>query len=352
MLNCDILVVGAGPAGSSAAMEASKEGADVLLIEKNKFIGKPVRCAGYIPKLLLNEAGIHQESVAQEIHGMLTYLPNGDIIKTRSPGYILNRDIFDNYLAMIAEEAGVTVRTNTSCISKKDDMVLIQEKGKNMKIQPRIIIGADGPKSTVGRWIDSINKEFLLGMQYTVALTNKLNHTEIYFDRDFFGGYGWLFPKEKLANVGVGVKINSDKKNNRSIMNCLFRFIKFLNDENKIRDKVFSFTSGLIPVGGPLVTVKDNIMLVGDAAGHTHSITGGGIPQAVLCGRIAGGIAAKAVNNENLETLKEYENQWKNIFDAELKRAKIKRKYMEKYWNNLDLIIKKCWTACREYYYE
>ena len=74
----DILVVGAGPAGSSVALEAAKNGADVLLVEKKKNVGVPVQCAEYIPKLLLNEINISQKSVVQDVYGLKTYLLNDE----------------------------------------------------------------------------------------------------------------------------------------------------------------------------------------------------------------------------------------------------------------------------------
>ena len=75
-----------------------------------------------------------------------------------------------------------------------------------MEVTADIVIGADGPRSTVGTWIDSINSEFVVGLQYEVPLSSPLEYTEIYFRREFFGGYGWLFPKGTLANVGIGIK--------------------------------------------------------------------------------------------------------------------------------------------------
>ncbi|MBE9592273.1 MAG: FAD-dependent oxidoreductase, partial [Proteobacteria bacterium] len=113
MLNYDVLIVGAGPAGSSAALEAAKNGADVLLIEKKKIIGQPVQCAEFIPKLLLNEIEISHDSIAQRIKGMRTYLPDGEIVESCSPGCMLNRSVFDNELAMKAADKGADVRIDT-----------------------------------------------------------------------------------------------------------------------------------------------------------------------------------------------------------------------------------------------
>jgi len=352
MLNYDILIVGAGPAGSSAALEAVKYGAKVLLIEKKKIIGEPIQCAEFIPKLILSKVEISRDSIVQEIKGMRTYLPNGECVESYLPGYMLNRSTFDKELAMKAADSRVEVSINTLCISKKKEKILINKNGKEIEVIAKVIIGADGPKSTVGKWINSVNRDFIIGMQYSVPLVSSLDFTEVYFDQDFFGGYGWLFPKGKSANVGVGIKYNPITKTDKSLSSILKKFVKALEENGKVKNSPFLTTSGLIPVGGPLNTVKDNIMLVGDAAGQTHPITGGGIVQAVICGKIAGKIAARAIQKEDIEMLIDYEKEWKNIFVKELERAQTKRCFLESNWDKLDSIIKKYWTVFREYYYE
>ena len=352
MLNCDILIVGAGPAGSSAALYATKYGAKVLLIEKKRFIGEPVQCAEFIPKLILSELEISRDSIVQGTKGMRTYLPNGECVESCLPGYVINRSMFDKELAKKAADDGAEVRINTLCGLKKGEKIFIKENGKKELIIPKVIIGADGPKSTVGKWINSVNREFIIGIQHSVPLVSPLDFIEVYFDQDFFGGYGWLFPKDKSANVGIGIRCDSKIKAGKSLGDILNKFVKLLEKDGKVENSPFFTTSGLIPVGGPLNTVKDNIMLVGDAAGQTNPITGGGIAQAVICGKIAGKIAAQAIQKEDIEMLNDYENEWREIFGKPLERAQAKRQFLESNWNQLDKIIIKCWTAFREYYYE
>ena len=352
MQNYDILIIGAGPAGSSAAINATKNGAKVLLIDKKRFIGEPVQCAEFIPKLILNEIDISHDSIVQETKGMKTFLPNGEYVESSLPGFILNRSRFDKELAQKAVENGVEVRSNTICRLKKGNKIFIEENSKKEIIIPKVIIGADGPKSTVGKWIKNVNRDFVIGMQHSVPLISHLDYIEVYFDKEFFGGYGWMFPKDNSANVGIGIRYNPKSKTVISLDIILKKFLKILEKNGKIKNNPFLTSSGLIPVGGPLNTVKTNIMLVGDAAGQTNPITGGGIPQAIICGKIAGKIAAQAIQKEDFEILKQYETKWREIFGKPLERAKIKRQFLESNWDQLDNIIKKCWTAFREYYYE
>jgi flavin-dependent dehydrogenase len=174
--------------------------------------------------------------------------------------------------------------------------------------------------------------------------------TEIYFDSEFFGGYAWFFPKGNVANIGVGIRYNYQSGISQTVEGLLKRMVKRLASEGRIANRPLSDTGGFIPVGGPLSTVKENILLVGDAAGQTHPITGGGIPQAVICGEIAGRVAAQAVQEKRHDMLTEYEEEWKSIFGEELKRAQARRQLLESQWNQLDTVLKRCWVTFEEYY--
>ena len=351
MLYYDILVVGAGPAGSSAAAEAAREGAKVLLVEKKKVIGQPVQCGEFIPKLLLNELDTPLNSIVQELRGTRTYLPSGECFESDSPGYILKRDIFDKELAMAAINSGAEIFINTWCLAREGEKIIIKKNEQNMEVIPKVIIGADGPNSTVGKWINNRNKDFAFGLQYELPLTAASDYTEIYFDQEFFAGYGWLFPKGKSANVGIGIRLKPEAKIHK-LRILLGKLVSKLEKEGKIKNHPISVTAGLIPVGGPLPTVKKNIMLVGDAAGQTHPISGGGIPQAVICGKIAGKIAAYATKKGRIDLLTRYEEEWQKIFQEELERGKKKRQLLESHWHDLDNVLKRCWISFREYYYE
>ncbi len=352
MSQYDVLVVGAGPAGSSAALEAAKAGCRVLMVEKRKEIGLPVQCAEYIPKMLLAESGVSTDVISQKIESMITHLPDGEIVETSSPGYILNRDAFDKALASNAKEKGAEIMTETLCVSKAGDEVYLRQGDKDIIVSPKVIVGADGPNSVVGKWIGSINTEFVSGLQCTLPLTAPQDFTEIFFDSKFIGGYGWLFPKRDVANVGIGIKSGSPNGTGRQLRALLDDFIKELEGQGKVKNSPVSLTAGPIPVGGPLNTVKENILLVGDAAGHTDAITGGGITQAVMCGKMAGKAAARAIDEDDLGRLKAYEKEWQMIYGQTLQNALEKRRILESRWDELDTVIKKCWVAFREYYHD
>ncbi len=343
-MHYDILVVGAGPAGSSAAREASKAGARVLMVEKKKTIGQPVQCAELLPKSNLLTLKVNRRSFVQEIKRARIFPPQGEHVESDFPCSMLDRAVFDKELAAQAANEGAHILVKTRCISKKGEKVILKRGNKEIDVFPKVIIGADGPRSTVGKWIATVNKEFCIALQYEVPLTALSDCVEFYFDHQFFGGYGWLFPKGKVANVGVAVKYEKTGPSD-FIHGLLDNFIKKLQKKNKIKKSLFSITGGLIPVGGPLHTVKENIILAGDAAGQTDPITGGGIVQALLCGKIAGTTAAEAVKDNDFNALYNYEIKWRYLFENDLERACTKRQFLESHWNELDSIIKKGWIV-------
>ncbi len=126
----------------------------------------------------------------------------------RSPGLMIRRDLFDQSLARAAEEEGARLLASTRVLRMEEGEVVVRSKGEagEERVAARVIIGADGPCSTVGRWIGSENRNLIPAVQWRVPLTSPMEHTEVYFHEEFYGGYGWLFPVGREANVGLGRK--------------------------------------------------------------------------------------------------------------------------------------------------
>lgn len=346
-MDYDVLIVGAGPAGSMTAGIIARAGFSVLMIDRKLEIGVPVQCAEYIPALLVREVEIPFDTVAQRIKGLRVYFPDEASDEFSTPGYILNRALFDKYLALNAIKNGAHLWLKTRFIGIDGGKPLVRHNGKVLKINARIVVGADGPNSLVSRLVNPRYIGYVVAYQQELPLMGTTEYNEVYFDKEFFGGYAWLFPKNHRANVGVGVKtgwgINPQK---------IFKyFVQKLAAKKKIIDTPLKVITGLIPVSGPVLnTVKDNIVLVGDAAGQTHPITGAGIPQAIICGKYAGESIVKALKNDDLKLLKIYEERWRNLYKDELERALEKRKLMEENWTKFESILKECWVSFPEYY--
>jgi geranylgeranyl reductase family protein len=342
----DILVIGAGPAGASSAQKAAEAGAKVLLIDRKQVIGEPVRCAEFIPRQLLGELDCGKDFIVQQVKSMKTFLPDNSIAETPSPGLIINRDIFDRALAEKAGEAGAEIWTGTRALGLDGSIVQVIKDREQISIKARIIIGADGPHTRVGKWIGSPNKILIPAVQARVVLTEPMECTEVYFDKRFFGGYAWLFPKGNLANAGLGTRPGSGINN---IRDSLDYFLQRLKEKGRIGE-ITGYTAGRIPAGPPGKIMKDNVILVGDAAGQTHPVTGAGVAQAVICGKMAGEWAAEAIKKDNPGLLAEYENEWLDLYGKSQELAIRRRVLMENNWDDLDNIIRKCWVAFEEYY--
>lgn len=340
----DVLVVGAGPAGSMAARVAAENGAKVLLIEKRQEIGTPVRCAEGISKRSLQRfVEIDKKWIASEVVGAKIYSPDlteivlSEDLAGNEVGYVLERKIFDRHLARMAAKAGVEVYTKTCfegferCDGKLK--VKLRKLGEEWKVETKILIGADGVESRVGRIAGIIRtlklNEIESCAQYLmVGLDVDPSYTYFYLGREIApGGYAWMFPKgENSANVGIGVLPSMAE---RPAKLYLDRFI----EKFKIKGKIVEFVAGAVPVYGEVDTaVSDNVMLVGDAAYHSDPITGGGIANALAAGYYAGRVAAEAVEAKDYsaEFLRKYDELWKNDFGKKLRRnKKIQEKFLK-----------------------
>ena len=193
---CDILIIGAGPAGSSAAISATRKGMDVLVTEQRAEIGVPVQCAEYIPAPLVGQINLGTGYIVQEVSKMRTLL-DGSASDMVAPGYMIHRDRFDRTLAAEARNQGAKflLSSKAVAINKEGRITLKKRDGQMMHIIPRIIIGADGPHSKTARWCGVSHRDLLPAAQYTMALSSPMDRTEVYLSPDIYGGYGWLFQK-------------------------------------------------------------------------------------------------------------------------------------------------------------
>jgi geranylgeranyl reductase family protein len=349
-LSCDILVVGAGPAGGATALAAAQRDRRVLVVDRREVVGMPVRCAEYIPAMLLGRLDLGESFIVQRTRGMRTYLPGEPVREMRAPGFTIHRDLFDQAMINAAMDAGAGLMTSTRAVRRIDAQTVLLKRrdGRYLKVRANIIVGADGPRSTVGRWVGAVNTNLLPGIQALMPLTAPLDWTEVYFDPEIYAGYGWLFPKKEVANVGIGLK--TTPRNPRRTRAVLERFISRLRASGKVSGEPVGYAAGWIPAQPVRLAVYGNVMLVGDAAGHTHPITGAGIANAVVCGEMAGRWAAKAVEKNDPSVLHHYDDQWLDLFRHSLEHAHRRRQSMETCWQDFAETVRSCWIGFREYY--
>ena len=333
----DVLVIGAGPGGSTAARFAAEGGAKTLMIEKRQEIGTHVRCGEGIARGLLEQAEIpiDESWIAAEMDGARIVSPGGhsfDVDESSAGsevGFVVERDLFDRKLAELAAKAGADIEVKTSAIGfiKEDGKLVGMKlicKGEPVEVRAKIFIGADGFESQVGRWagIDTTLdvSDIMTCVQY--RLTNiecDPKYTEFYAGSAAPNGYIWIFPKSATtANVGIGmggqaVKQGGDPKK------YLDQWIA--NNPKMKNAKQLDMISGGCSVCAPLDSVvADNIMLVGDAARMIDPMTGGGIAHACLAGRFAGGVAAEGIKigDYSKEFFQKYEKLWRAEIEEKL----------------------------------
>ncbi len=328
-MNCDVLVVGAGPAGSMAAKTAAEHGMDVILIERNGEIGVPVRCAEGVNNFITQNTGVLMEPsfVKKRIEGTKIYFygETYNLDTKKWGGYTLDRKVFDKHLASLAEKAGANVFTNTTAlkVEKRGGQreMLVRGIDGEHKIKAKVIIGADGFECNVGRmcgigrpWrLDEFVKGYELVLSGVSLADDDIWH--ICFGKEFPNGYAWIFPKgNKIANVGVALDPQGDALN----------ALKFFMEEYPgITDMlggdydIVEVRGGGIPICGPKPiekTVADGLILVGDAAGIVEPITGEGICPGMLSGIAAGETASECIRTGTwgMKSLRVYADRWRD----------------------------------------
>lgn len=328
----DVIVVGAGPAGSTCARYAAMGGASVLLLEKDRDIGMPVRCGEAVSNRSLERiVDIDPRWIAATIQRFRLVSPSGHIVEPDlgGHGYVLERRIFDYDLARLAAEAGAQVRTKSyvdgllradgPAIPVRDwDGVTMTWKGERRVVRARIIVGADGVESRVGKWagIDTTThiRDMETCAQMTLTGVDLADDVcEFYFGNDTAPmGYLWVFPKTNgMANVGVGISGMASKK--RAAIRYLQDFIA-----RRFPDAgVLTTVAGGVPCAVTVDTlVKENVVLVGDAAHQVNPMSGGGITSGMIGGKLAGETIARALRADDLSLLQDYPKQWEKEIGA------------------------------------
>ncbi len=341
MPDVDILVVGAGPAGAVAAWQAKLAAPelDVVLLERDRAVGAPVRCAEGV-----GDAGLREfanpdgaDWVSRRITDVILESPDDTqvVLANSGIGWILDRTRFDAYLAAQAAAAGaaVLVGAEATAMSRNGDErwhVRVTERGREDLYRARIVIGADGVETMVGRWagldtrvpardMESCAQYVLQGIDFNP------NAIYLQFSNAIApGGYAWIFPKGVgIANVGLGlVALKTNGHNAR----------QYLDDWVARR-----FPSGVrtgYTVGGVIVhtTIKKTyaagVLVAGDAAHMINPLSGGGINNAMKAGRLAGCTAAAAVREHDTteRRLASYHKAWMEVLGEDhLKYYRLKQ---------------------------
>jgi geranylgeranyl reductase family protein len=345
----DVLCVGLGPAGARAAWAAASRGLRVLGVDRKRKAGTPVQCAEFVPALLGMDMPDLRAHTEQRIAAMDTFVEGSAPHRVEPfPGGMIDRVDFDTRLVADAIHAGADCRFGVNVRDIAIDGRVTLSDGE--AVHPRVIVAADGPRSIVGRAIGSVNAALVETRQVTVPLMRPHDATDIFLSAELPGGYAWLFPKARVANLGAGVDPARKQDLKRIVESLHARLVA----EGRVGAAVMSSTGGAIPVGGPLVPRGRlglaAVLLAGDAAGLTNPITGAGIAAAVQSGTLAGDHASRWLSGR-ASALDDYEDELDALFGPSLRRA-LDRREERRHARPTPQALRRAWIAFPEYWTE
>ncbi len=330
-MRSDVAVIGAGPAGSTAARTIAHQGHGVILIEKDEFPGMTNVCAGALPGSIIRDMGLGPGVVEKEISGQTHYFPWGHSASLVENGVTVYRNVFDRSLADKAVEEGAELLSNTLVrdVSVEGDGVSVS--AGDVEIASKLVVFADGPNTLAYRRLGfgfrpDADRTCVSAVCEIEWENNPLNRFEFYYGYGIAPwGYGWLFPKRNTVNVGVGCLASRARSGIMDSLNYLIRDHPLTRDRLKGR-KVVSLATATIPVAPAGKIFGERALAVGDAAGMVDPISAGGIHHAIHGGEIAGTVCAEALAAGDFSSsfLSRYQDRWESTKDYFF----IRRKYL------------------------
>ena len=339
----DLIVVGAGPAGSSAAYTAAKNGIKVALLEKEENVAQTVRTSGVTWIDYAKEFGI-PEDCYNPIRTYNFCSPNNTVSITDNKPKAAVLDVRKTYrfLADMAKKNGAEIFVNTNVtnvITENGSIVGVKASSSNseMIFHARMLIDASGFQSAVSKSLGLVKQweRFGVGAEYEAEVENVKSDTWWLMVGQMYSpaGYAWIFPLGKnMVRIGVGVgKPESHVDPTQRLDELIEKGAGPIKDLGKITKKEFHY--GLIPNEGlSRKTVYDNLILVGDTAGMANPLVLEGIRYAIKYGRVAGDVASKAIKSGDTseKALQYYEETWKKEIESKIKSAhKVQARWLE-----------------------
>ncbi|HDI10291.1 MAG TPA: NAD(P)/FAD-dependent oxidoreductase [Euryarchaeota archaeon] len=334
----EVVIVGGGPAGLTAARFSAERGADTLLLEARRDFTENLRCGEFIPSLeqmkelfpradidgILDEEMI-SPCISRRIREISVFSPRGREYSIDFDGIVLERRIFEKELAISASKAGAEI-----LLGKRVREVIPERRVLKIgseEISFEVLILADGPFSLARKLGFPTPSELTPTVQYEVP--GKKDRVEMYLGNKIApGGYAWVIPKSNSINIGLGVRWKK---------NMMMNFLEKFRERMCGNISPVYFTSWVVPSGGPIQrTCNDFCLVVGDAAGQVIPTNGGGIPTSLICGRIAGEIASRKIRGE--KDLVEYEKEWRRQIGRELENSLRARVLIDRFMRS-DLLM-------------
>jgi len=339
-MDVDVLVVGAGPAGSTAAHRLASQGHGVLVVEEHPSVGIPVQCAGLVSQRALDLAG-STGMVRTAVRGATVFGPSLGSVSFKAPeprAFVIDRAGLDLYLADRAAKAGAEYRTSTRFDRLKGTEAgrsIVELTGpdrQTLVVRARLVVGADGVASAVARAFRLRRPvEILPAFEAEFPRSPGDPETvEVYLGRRLSPGlFGWWIP-DGNGGARVGVAVDADGTSAREYYE---RLVVHLERRFGVRfASPTAFLVSGIPIGLVPKTHGPGVLLVGDAAAQVKPLSGGGIFTGMRCAEIAATVAHDALQRGDVSavSLAEYERRWHAEFGEEFHRALYLRRLFQR----------------------
>jgi digeranylgeranylglycerophospholipid reductase len=325
----DAIVVGAGPAGSTAAEHLARAGLRVALLEEHAQAGLPVHCSGLVSPRALEIAEIPEEAVAlRRYHQARIWGPGGGALWVRSESVqaiAVDRARFDQILAGRAAEAGAELILETAAhrFERADGQVHVWARTPRGELQlgARLLVGADGATSRVAHWLGRSGRhEVIPAEKVDITFAGRgTGDVEIFVGNAVAPGwFGWVIPTtERRATIGVGATAGHGA---RSLRDCIPVFLDLVRQRFG-EFEVEGVRRAPIPLGPARDFVDDGVLLVGAAARQTKPTTGGGVYLGVRAAHLAAetAIRALAAGDTSRRALMPYEQAWHRLEGREVR---------------------------------
>jgi geranylgeranyl reductase family protein len=326
----DLIIAGAGPAGSSAAREAGKMGLDVLLIDKDRFPRyKP--CGGGLSERALSylDFSLPENICERNITG--ARIRFGDRVIDRHKDYrltvTLTRSAFDDFLLKKAQDIGVHVITGQKVLDFREDSEKVEVRAGDETYRSKYQIVAAGSQNRLKERVRDRDGKDRYGVCMVTEVPEKNNAIDARLGNALefhFGvarmGYGWIFPHDGYYSVGIG-GMAKDLSNPRKVM---IDFLRRNGFEGSYR-----LRGHLIPFGGMKRAIASKrVLLAGDSAGFVDSFTGEGIAYAIKSGQNAAQTVADKLEDDDLDLAGSYQHRCKRDFGGDLKYSLIMAQIM------------------------
>ena len=356
-IDFDIVIVGAGPAGSSAAHEAARNGSSVALLEKESVVAETVRTSGVTWVKDAKSFGI-PEDCYNPIKNYSFCSPSNTVTISDDVAKAAVLDVRKTYrhLAKQAQESGAKLFVDTNVTDvitdeqKRPIGVIAKSADNEIKFNAKVVIDCSGFQSVVGKMLGLVTQweRFGAGAEYEVRAENVDDKTWWLMVGQKYSpaGYAWIFPVGgDIVRIGVGIGKPESNVDPTERLNELME-----NKEGPIKDlgaiTKIEFHYGLIPNDGlSRKTVYDNLILVVDSAGQANPLVLEGIRYAIRFGRVAGKVASDAIKNDDTSenALKPYETDWKKAIESKINSAsKVQNRWIglsdEQWDKELDVI--------------